>query len=221
LGSSLLNTTTPVVFPAASPVRLSLSASPRSGFLAVPFRVPRGLHRDRLRCLLRDFQRSPLHRSTLQESTPSAFQHLRGGGCHRALARPAFVPTSPFSRPRRLTPPASYRGIAPGPDPGVRRVSLGIGSRLRLVPRCAFLPFEALLPAERCPHRSRDGCGGSSAPSFPTGFTEPLPSSSFARFACANRAGTSRVSSFCGAVPPYTVSGADRPLLPWACQSCD
>ena len=109
LGSFLLNTTTPVVFPAASPVRLSLSASPRSGFFAVPFRVPRRLRRDRRCCLFWVVQRSPLHRSTVQESSPSPLRDLRGGGCHRALARPAFVPTSPFSRPRRLAPPARYR----------------------------------------------------------------------------------------------------------------
>jgi len=33
-------------------------------------------------------------------------------GLPRALARPTFVPTSPFSRPRRLAPPARYRACA-------------------------------------------------------------------------------------------------------------
>jgi hypothetical protein len=41
-----------------------------------------------------------------------ALRCLRGGGCHRALARPAFVPTSPFPRSRRLAPPAGYRACA-------------------------------------------------------------------------------------------------------------
>jgi len=53
-----------------------------------------------------------------------------------------------------------------------------------------------------------------------TKFTEPLPSSSF-RQSLSRPGGTSRVSSFCGAVPPCAVSSADGPLLPWACQSCD
>jgi len=186
-------------------------------------RFPCGTARARLRCLCWVVQRSPLHRSTLQESTPSTFRCLRGGGCHRALARPAFVPTSPFSRPRRLSPRASYRGIAPGPDPGVRTVSCQLGSRLANVSRCAFPPFEAFLPAARCPLRSRAGCGGSSPPRRCRRGVHRTPSLLVLRSPPLSRppAGTSRVSSFCGAVPPCTVSSADRPLLPWACQSYD
>lgn len=76
------------------------------------------LHRCRCRCLTWVVQRSPLHRSTLLESTPGSVPHLRvvrflrGGGCHRALARPTFVPTLPFQRLRRFSPPASYPACA-------------------------------------------------------------------------------------------------------------
>jgi len=134
------------------------------------------LHRYRLRCLSWVVQRSPLHRSTAQESSPSTFRCLRGGVC-LALSR-----DPPSFRPRRFNGLAGLlllhaTGLTPGPDPGVRRVSLGFGSRLRLVPRRAFLPFEALLSAARCAPRSRDGRGGSSPLSLPTRFTEPLPSS--------------------------------------------
>jgi len=176
------------------------------------------LHRCRLRCLSWVVQRSPLHRSTAQESSPSTFRCLRGG-VYLALSR-----DPPSFRPRRFNGLAGLlllhaTGLAPGPDPGVRRVSLGFGSRLRLVPRRAFPPFEALLSAARCAPRSRDGRGGSSvvvADASPN----PFPPRSYRpRFRAPG--GTSRVSSFCGAVPPCAVSSADRPLLPWACQSCD
>lgn len=58
----------------------------------------------------------------------------------------------------------SCRSVAPGPDPEVRPVSLGVGSRLPFVPRAAFLPFEAFFLAESHRHRSRAACGGPSPP---------------------------------------------------------
>jgi len=183
---------------------------------------PRLLRRDRLCCLVWVVQRSPLHRSTAQESTPSTFRCLRGGGCHRALARPAFVPTSPFSRPRRLAPPARYRACTRPRSWGSHRFP-----RLRLPPpprsplRVSALrslpPRSSLRPS--LTRWSRRFVTPTPLPtrSSPNPFPPRSSTSSLSR--C--RPGTSRVSSFCGAVPPCAVASVDRPLLPWACQSCD
>jgi len=45
-------------------------------------------------------------------------------GLPGALAPPARLPTSLFVQPRRFPPPRSCQGVAPGPDPEVRTVSL-------------------------------------------------------------------------------------------------
>ena len=90
-------------------------------------------------------------------------------GTFEAGVATALSRDPPSFRPRRFHDLAGLlllqaTGLAPGPDPGVRRVSLKLGSRLALVPRRAFLPFEAFLPAARCDLRSRDDRGGSSPP---------------------------------------------------------
>jgi len=79
------------------------------------------LHRCRCCCLLglsKDrLSIGPPCRSPFPAPTPSPLawlvvRSLRGGGCHRALARPAYVPTLPFLRLRRFSPPASYPACA-------------------------------------------------------------------------------------------------------------
>ena len=168
MGSFLLNTTTPLVFRSFSVrpsrscrfVRLTLSGSLRSPT------VSRGV-----------VQRSPLHRDPCQSPLPasvrsalarSALRDVRSGVARRSRASRspsdlAVFTTSP------VCSSASCRSVAPGPDPEVRPVSLGLGSRLASVPRSAFLPFEAFFLAESHPHRSRDASGGRS----PTGRCRP------------------------------------------------
>ena len=161
MGSFLLNTTTPLVFRSFSVLpsrscplaRLALSGSLRS------LTVSRGV-----------VQRSPLHRDPCQSPLPatvcsalarSALRDVRSGVARRSRATrspsdPAVSTTSP------VCSSASCRSVAPGPDPEVRPVSRRFGSRLSVVPRSAFLPFEAFFLAGSHRHRSRAACGGPS-----------------------------------------------------------
>jgi len=96
-------------------------------------------------------QRSPLHRDCPRSPLPGALP--RPSGKHQPGA--SRVPTSPFSRPRRLTPPGVAGVLHPAPVMGFgvfhRRVA-----RLRFAPwspglanpRAALLPFEAFLPGD-------------------------------------------------------------------------
>lgn len=163
VGSFLLNATTPLVFRSFS-VRPSRSCRPERRPLAGwPCRstVSHGV-----------FQRSPLHRDPYRSPLPASVR--------RALARPTLrdvrsglawrfrASRSPSDLAVFTTSPVyssvSCRYFAPGPDPEVRPVSLGVGSRLPFVPRAAFLPFEAFFLAESHRHRSRAACGGPSPP---------------------------------------------------------
>lgn len=153
----LLNTTTPVVFPAASPVRLSLSALPQT---ALPLR-------DRL---------------SAASLPPWGFPKIASPSVH-----PAGVHSQPLSGPsRRGLPPRSRAtrlrsslavfttspafsscklpGLHPAPILGFAAFPSDSALASSSFPAARFPPFEALLPAARCSPRSRDGCGGSSPP---------------------------------------------------------
>ncbi len=108
--------------------------------------------------------------SQLRPLSPLAWlvvRSLRGGGCHRALARPAYVPTLPFLRLRRFSPPASYPACA-GPRSwgSLRfrplRLSLLLPSPLRgfhpsklCSPPNAATFAHAMVAAVHQPHRCR------------------------------------------------------------------
>jgi len=176
-------------------------------------------------------QRSPLHRSTLPESTPGPgpAPHLRGPrpGAFEAGVATALSRDPPSFRPRRLYDLAGFlllqaAGVLhPAPILGFAAFPSASALASASFPAARFLPFEAFLPAVRCPLRSRDGCGGSSPLRRCRRTVHRAPSLLVLTTPLARPRRTSRVFSTCGAVPPCAVSSADGPLLPWACQSCD
>jgi len=166
VGSFLLNATSPMVFLSLSRPRSTPRLSPPRGSrrpvpptLAGRRITLLGLSKDRpsieIPCRVHSPLRSAAYRSTRFLGAFGAVLPSRSRAT-RSRSDLAVCTASPVcSSP-------GCRGVAPGPDHGVRLVSRGLGSRLHLAPRAALLPFEALLPDESHPDRSRGRSGGSS-----------------------------------------------------------
>jgi len=115
-------------------------------------------------------QRSPLHRDPYRSLVPASVCRLLAQPTLAAFgagfARRSRATRSPSDLAVCTASPVcssvSCRGVAPGPDPEVRPVSRRPGSRLDVVPRAAFLPFEASFLAESHQPRSRVPRGGPS-----------------------------------------------------------
>jgi hypothetical protein len=166
VGSFLLNATSPMVFLSLSRPRSSLQLAPRFGSgrpcqptLAGVLTPLLGLSKDRpsieIPCRVDSPLRSAVYRSTRFLGAFGAVLPSRSRAT-RSRSDLAVSTASPVSSS------PGCRGVAPGPDRGVRLVSRRVGSRLPVVPRAALLPSEALLPDESHPARSRGRCGGSS-----------------------------------------------------------
>lgn len=175
-------------------------------------------------------QRSPLHRSTLLESTPgSAVPSPRGLGA----SFPSRRGLPPRSRATRLRSDLTVSTVSPACSscrlPGLHPAPILGFAAFPSVSALASASFPAARfhPSKPCspPNATTLAHALVAAARQPT----PLPTwihrtpSLLVLFSRRFRgtSGTSRVSSFCGAVPPCAVSSADGPLLPWACQSCD
>lgn len=136
--------------------------------------------------------------------------------CPGALAPPARLPTSPFSRPRRLSPPLAAGMLHPAPILrfGPFRSGSALASPSFPVPRSCPPKLRSSPRATRTVHtlpaadRHRRAVAD-------TPFTGPLAPSFLVGFP----SGTSRPCSPDEAVPTCTVSRAAEPLLPWACPS--
>ena len=139
-----------------------------------------------------------------------------GAGLPGALAPPARLPTSPFSRPRRFAPPPVAGLLHPAPI--LRFVPFPAGSAL------ASPSFPG---PHSCPSKLSSSPGATGiARALPAAdrhrrvvadvpFTGPLASSFLVGFP----SGTSRPCSPVEAALTRTVSRAAEPLLPWACPS--
>jgi len=175
-------------------------------------------------------QRSPLHRSTLLESTPGSAVPSPRGLDASFPSRRGLPPRSRATRLRSdltvstVSPACSscrLPGLHPAPILGFAAFPSVSALASASFPAARFHPSKPCSPpnAATLAHAMVAAARHLLAVAD-TKFTEPLPSSSF-RQSPSRPGGTSRVSSFCGAVPPCAVSSADGPLLPWACQSCD
>jgi len=206
-------TTAPVVFLPPLPCDFSLSSAVSSS--AASTRV---------------VQRSPLHRSTLRESTPGPASPTPFGADASCPSRRGLPPRSRATRLRSdltvstVSPVCSsckLPGLHPAPILGF--AAFPSASALA----SASFPAARCCPSKFCspPNAATLAHAMAAAARHPTSLpmwvhrTPSLLVLLSPRFRAANR--TSRVSSFCGAVPPFAVSGADGPLLPWACQSYD